>query len=375
MEADLSPLPVLLAKPDDVVLVKKETTDEYIYRLQKTTFKLPRFLVLEDAMKNNSFINSPKNKLMPWGWSPAAHRLLESLKPSCSEAFRNSPISSWKPEYRQIYSKKFAREILQSVAKKIPSDILLPPHLMTEICTTKQDFEELLKKWGKLMVKAPWSSSGRGLQPVTKTPVHPKVWEKLLGVVKEQGYAIAEPFLHKILDMAYQFEIEKGKVRFIGTSFFSTDKKGQYQKSYINGLPADTDASLLQFVDDAQKLVVPVLKQELENSLLSQFYEGFFGVDTLVYLDDNQNFRINPCLEINVRQNMGLLSLKLPQLLPAGKKAAFSTFYQPQTSFRTFAEEMMKKHPPQFTGKVIGSGFFPLTPITEDAAFGAFLQV
>src|SRR5690606_34858012 len=218
MEEDLGALPLFFTKPEDVVLVRKLPPPEYIKILNKASVVVPHFYEIPKALSEPSFLQAPRNLLLPWGWSPAAHRLLNPLKQTCSEKYRNSPVAIWEKEYREIYSKGFALDILR---KLLP---LLPPHLVTEpvqlpqICTTNQQIEALLKKWGRLMVKAPWSSSGRGLQRVTRTPVVPKVWDKLMGIINDQGYAVVEPYLEKVLDMSFQFTLENRKIRFIGIS-------------------------------------------------------------------------------------------------------------------------------------------------------------
>ena len=154
------------------------------------------------------------------------HKLFEPLKESCSEEFKLSPVFSWKPEQKEIYSKKFALNILKQLIRNTTNkNIFLREQDVPEICVSKEAVEKLLIRWGKIMVKAPWSSSGRGLQPVTKTPVHSKVWEKILGVIQNQDYVIVEPFLNKVLDFSFQFEIIKREVKYLGISNFFTDNK------------------------------------------------------------------------------------------------------------------------------------------------------
>jgi hypothetical protein len=240
-------LPLFFARPEDVVLVGKLPPHEYFEHLEKAGITAPSFVKISGIKKDAAFLTSPKNRLLPWGWSPAAHKLLNPLKPSCSKEFHASPVSTWNPVYREIYSRKFALSVLKSVLPMLPEEDLLPRELVPEICTTRHGMEVLIEKWGRLMVKAPWSSSGRGLQPVTKTPVAPKVWEKLLGIVNEQGYAVVEPYLDKVLDMALQFTLLNGKVRYVGLSRFFTDKKGQYQGNYLNGWPETVGQETVTF--------------------------------------------------------------------------------------------------------------------------------
>ncbi len=373
MEEDLATLPLFFARPNDVVLVKKLPPDEYLAWLKQLGIDAPRFFRIKDIPTDKTFLNTKKNRLLPWGWSPAAHRLLDPLKASCSPQFKSSPVSEWKPEYREFYSKKFAIGILKSVINQLPQEKVIPSLLMTEICTTKEELEELIMRWGKLMVKAPWSSSGRGLQPITKTPVVPKVWEKLLGIINEQGYAIAEPYLDKVLDMALQFSLSGGNVQYEGISRFLTDSKGQYMGNFLNGWPGNVEPRAAEFAETISGILVPALNDAFEKSILPECYEGNFGTDTLIFRNGQGNLRINPCLEINVRQNMGLLSLHLEKLLIPGVKGIFKIFFQKGKSFLSFHNEMTAKYPPQFRGNSIESGFFPLTPVDGNTFFGAYI--
>ncbi len=375
MEADLETLPLYFSTPEDVVLVRKAPASAFLDSLDKLSIQAPHFESLHHFSANKAFIEKAKNRLKPWGWSPAVHKLLQPLKPFCSEQFKKSPVSIWRPEYREIYSKKFALDILKQVLPLLPAGQVIEPGMIAKVCTTKQEIEELIKRWGQLMVKAPWSSSGRGLQPVTKTPVVPKVWEKLLGMVKEQGCVIVEPLLPKVMDMSLQFEITFKSIRYVGISRFMTDQKGQYQGNYLNGWPETFDKQEIIFAEMMAGQLAPILAQVLEKSKLAECYEGNFGVDTLIYKDPQGILRINPCLEINVRQNMGLLSLTLEKILPPNVKGIYRTWFDKSSNFLTFSEAMTKQHPAHFGTGSLMSGYFALTPANHNTLFGAYLMV
>lgn len=375
MEVDLSALPLFFGRKDDYVLVSRIPSSEFIASLQQIDIEIPNFILKTDAVNNRQFAGLPKNKLLPWGWSPAAHKFLAPFKESCSHEFQQSPVFYWKPEHREITSRKFAAEILKKLQTSVKADYILPVELSPKICTTQNDFENAVELWGNVMIKAPWSSSGRGLQPITKTPVHPKVWEKVMGIVKEQGYAIAEPLLNKVFDLAFQFEIKKGKVEFLGISNFCTNKKGQYESNYLNGLPLTLEKHLFEFVGFVTREIRQPLINTIESSEMANFYEGVFGVDTLIYADEKNRLKINPCLEINVRHTMGLLALRLEKFIHQNKRGIYRTYFQPGTSFYTFKKEMEKNHPLKIFENKIESGFFALTEATEDSLFGAYIFV
>ena len=375
MEDDMSSLPLFFGKKDDYVLVKHLPSDDFISTLKQLGVESPKFILKAEAFNKSEFVNLSKNRLLPWGWSPAMHKLFSPLKVSCSKEFKQSVVADWKPEHRELTSRKFASEILFQLLPRISSEIIIPESHLPKICTSQTDFEMAIKQWGEIMVKAPWSSSGRGLQPITKTPVHPKVWEKVLGIIKEQGYAIAEPYLKKEFDFSFQFEIKQGKVQFLGISNFSTNKKGQYEGNFLNGLPAELDKNVQEFTEAAiDKIRNPLIKL-LENSKLAIYYEGVFGIDTLVFLDENNQLKINPCLEINLRHTMGLLSLKLEKLVNKNKKGLYRTYFQPGTSFYAFKNEMERKYPLKISEGKIESGFLALTDAQKDTLFGAYILV
>ncbi len=375
MEFDLCALPLFFAKKGDFVLVDKIPSEEFIESLRKIDIAIPNFILKIDTVNNPHFMGLPKNKLQPWGWSPAVHKFLSPFKQSCSVEFRQSPVFNWKPEHREITSRKFAAAIQKQLQATLNADYILPGELTPKVCTTQNDIETSIGHWGNVMIKAPWSSSGRGLQPITKTPVHQKVWEKIMGIVKEQGYVIAEPYLNKALDLAFQFELNRGKVEFLGISNFCTNKKGQYEGNLLYGLPKNIEKRFLEFADFAAGEICQPLINAIETSEMAIFYEGVFGVDTLIYTDKKNALKINPCLEINVRHTMGLLALRLEKLICQNKQGVFRTYYQPGTSFYAFKKEMGGKYPLKISENKIEAGFFALTEAAEDSLFGAYLLV
>jgi hypothetical protein len=375
MEEDLGALPLYFARQKDIVLVKKMPPEQFISRMKNFGFKVPEFFPVQQIGRNKTFAGRPKNRLLPWGWSPAAHRLLEPLKHSCSAEFMKSPVAKWKAGLRDLYSRKFAREILVSLLQELPSEFMIQNHMLPEVCTSVKQIEELQSRWGKIMVKAPWSSSGRGLQPLTKTPVVPKVREKLQGIINDQAYAMAEPLLNKQLDMALLFELHKGKVQYLGVSRFFTDRKGRYEGNYLNGWPSEINSAVVKSAEMMLQLLPVPVASVVEAGKLANSYEGNFGVDTLIFTDTEGVVRINPCLELNLRLTMGLLSLRLEKMIVPGKKGIYKIWYHSEKSYLHFVQEMEQKYPLIFNGTLIESGFFSLLPVDKGTLFGAYIFV
>lgn len=375
METDLDILPMFFASSGDFVLVEYLPSKTHLEKLSKLGIEIPRFTRKKDAFTDINFQTHEWNTLKPWGWSPATHKLLHPFKNSCSDDFINSPVSNWKPEYRELYSKKFSLDILTRMLDEFPRKNYIPKDLKAVVCVNREEVETLISKWGKVMVKAPWSSSGRGLQPITKTPVHTKVWEKILGIIKDQGYIMVEPLLDKKLDIAFQFKAENHRISFVGISNFTADSKGRYIGNNLNGLPDEMDPRLVEFARNVPQFVVEPLIRILGNSKIAESYEGFFGVDALIYEDESGNLRINPCLEINLRYNMGLLSIQLETFLLPGKKGIYRTWFEPGRMYLDFKNQMEEKYPIRLNRQRLEAGFLSLTDPNAESRFGAYILI
>jgi len=375
MESDLATLPMYFSQKNDVVLVDKLPGEKFIQSFNRLDFEMPEFVLKNEIQKNNLFLISPVNAAIPWGWSPAAHKLFDPLKPLCSLQFRESPVFRWLPEHREISSRKFAASILQDLSEKIPKDWIQFDTQFPKICFSKPDVERAIGTWKEIMLKAPWSSSGRGLQPITKLPVHEKVWEKINAIINDQGFVMAEPLFKKVHDMAFLFELKKGKCLLIGRSHFFTNSKGQYEGNWLNGLPENFNKTVSDFISGVSLPITEAIQNCIEKSSMAENYEGVFGVDTLIYTDDDGTLKINPCLEINTRHTMGMLAIQLEKLIAPGANGIFKTFYQPGRLFAAYKKDMEQKHPLKIENGKITSGFFALTPAGNCETFGAFLII
>jgi hypothetical protein len=300
--------------------------------------------------------------------------LLNPLKIYCSPEFNKSPVFQWLPEHRAISSRKFATSVLGQLSEILPKKWIPYNHQIPKICFSKRDVEQAIETWGKTMLKAPWSSSGRGLQPITKLPVHEKVWEKINAIINDQGFVMAEPLLNKIHDMAFLFELKKGVCALVGISHFFTNSKGQYEGNWLNGLPESFDKTVSSFISKVSEPLIESLVRCIEKSSMAIHYEGVFGVDTLIYSDDGK-LKINPCLEINARYTMGMVAIQLEKLIAPGEKGIFKTYYQPGQLFANFTMQMEQKHPLKIQHGKISSGFLALTPANNAEAFGAYLVI
>lgn len=226
-------------------------------------------------------------QICPWGWSPAIVRQLEQ-----AGVPRELMPSNEELEYLRHLS---SRNNTVTIQQELGID--------AKVCNSIQDIQECQRQWGELILKSPWSSSGKGIM-FTSLPV----WERWAGnVLRLQHSVIAERLLPRQQDFALEFEMTPEGVRYLGLSVFNTDEFGRYQGN-IHG----TEQEKLKHLGikvfptitggDWQGLI------DWYSRRLSAFrYQGPVGIDMMVLQDGS----ICPCIEINWRMTMGMVSLFL----------------------------------------------------------------
>lgn len=243
----------------------------------------------------------------PWGWSMATKERYLKMNIAAHEL----PDDEWLEEVRRLSNRKWAAEYYHRLTERLNEwRGQLVPCRVRYVC----DSGELETAGGPLMVKTPWSSSGRGNFIVDDTPArhptgNPAVRQRIEASIREQGGVVAEPFYtDKALDFAMEFRVESGTadgrealVRFIGYSVFSTDETGHYGGNYV-----ESQEELLRRIDLPRPLLQTLIDYHCE-ALSRLPYRGPVGIDMMRLADG----RVHPCVEINFRMTMGLLALQL----------------------------------------------------------------
>jgi len=375
-EDELSTLPWVLADSKDIILADKVPSQQFTDQLETAGFRLPNFLPLESALSEATFISVEKGFLSPWGWSPAAHKLISPLKSGCCPEFLNSPVAEWRDVHRELYSRKTALTILQRIINENHSEHILSLTDVPEICTNHEQVIALQHKWGKVVVKAPWSSSGRGLQILRPNEYNQTNRQVITGYLKQQGFVILEPWHNKVLDLSFQFfSFGNGKIDYRGLTTFSTDHSGRYIGNYLQELPPDLTRELKEFLSENLGDVKTGLHQVLESSNYSTDYYGWFGVDAIIFKSPDGKLKFHPCLEINCRFTMGAIALNLRTHLAEQSIGEFRITHGKEGYFAQFCEEKTRMEPLIVDNGEIVSGFLPLTPPLPENGFGAYISV
>jgi len=373
MERDLAILPFIFATENDFVITETKLSGKYIEQLNNWGFKVPGFCTLSEleSMTTDSF-----EAICPWGWSPAAHFKLKKLKEKCSEKFKSNPSYNWQQTHQLLFERSTSLNILNDILTNNQQPWFINKSLTGVKVTGLYEIEKLMKEHQSLVVKAPLSSSGRGIQIIRSKTLNNSNQAWISGVLKQQNYLIAEPYLEKLADFSFQFQItESAEIDYLGVTFFETNSNGQYKGTLINTSLADIfpDENLKELEEMISK-TAKIIGEELKSSVYSKVHRGFLGIDAMVFRNENQ-IMIQPCIEINCRMNMGILTILLQNYIQREAKGKFELFYGQKGNFEIFAEREHKLNPPVIVNGKINAGFFPLVEPTHHQKFGAYFLI
>lgn len=303
LRADLGFIPALWADNADLVLVDDvETAEEAVRHVKKFAHAVQ--FVSKDDLRKLDFSSFSDFKVEPWGWDSAIRHQLVKANESL-EAVIPSELSI--AAMRKMSNRRFAAE------KVLPRLCALDDRLVGEsrYCATIDVALDCLQKNCGVVLKSPWSSSGRGVRYVESSTAteHQMGWMK--NVIAQQGSIMVEPRYNKVLDFGMEFRAgDDGTVEYCGLSLFET-RNGAYVGSVL-ATEADKRDMLSQYVDMD---LLDGVKENLQAVLCSEMagiYTGAFGVDMMAVAKNNgSGFLLHPCVELNLRRTMGHVALAL----------------------------------------------------------------
>ena len=308
LRADLGFLPVLWANEGDVVLVDNVEYAEKEWR--NVQRRISRSLGPGHCNSNlarfGTYTNAPREVLSSipqeevgisvWGWDKALKAQLKRRGVTDSLL----PTDAQLENIRQLSHRRTAAWLLPQLQSSYTVGEAFE-------CREASEVESLLAKYGQVVMKAPWSSSGRGLRflSVEQTPFSMQAgWFN--NVIARQGSVMVEPLYHKVKDFGMEFYADSmGQIRFEGLSLFHT-----VNGAYVGNILATENAKRnlisryipVEWVDDVQ--------QEICRVLNLKGYEGPFGIDMMI-VASNDGCLLHPCIEINLRRTMGHVALSL----------------------------------------------------------------
>ena len=314
------------------------------------------------CLKDLSPLPFENMEITPWGWNVSLRKQLLNK----GVASTLLPTTQELAEYRELSGRDKDTEILRSLQ---PST-----GFTAEVIDNIEKCREYAHKNPRCIFKAPWSGSGKGLL---------WCWGKYddksdgwcLRVIKEQGFVIATPIYEKVQDFAIEYYSDgSGNILFVGYSLFSTNTKGAYQGNILQSEEMHRK-TLSQHISLQELDTTDTLLREKLSTTYGYKYKGYIGVDMIICRTNDGEYALHPCVEVNMRMNMGVLSTILAnRFLAEGSKAIFFIDYYPTCEdLQSFITRTSKENPLIIENKKIASGFMPLVPIDKGNNYIAYI--
>lgn len=276
--------------------------------------------------------------------------------------------------YAHLCNRQTAAICLRSLFQFLPS---LNKKLLPRFRSSIQEIETILHEEQEVfLLKAPYSSSGRGLLRVAnKLRATDKQW--ISGILKKQGNISIELFLDKQLDFALEFfSTGKGNIFYEGLSLFHTTKQGKYLGNTLN-TQEKIEKQITSFISqDLLNRVRDALSYILQDTI-SYLYEGYLGIDMMIYKDLAGTFHLHPCVEINMRHTMGIVALFFSnKYLAETSEGILRIEYYP-TSQEAYQKHLTleKTYPVHVEDGKIQSGYLALCPVTKQNKYLAYVNI
>ena len=294
LRADLGFVPAIWAAANDFVLVENvEDAERRFLRLTRRPFG--RFIA-KDLLCKLQF-----SAVDVWGWDLAIRAYL--LRWGVEAVVM--PTVTQIDAIRQLSHRRHAMQLLESL--QMPGTIG---------CASETDQMDIiadrLHRGEHLVVKAPWSSSGRGVRFMEgDMNIYDKGWVR--HVIEKQGSVMVEPYYNKVKDFGMEFVSDgKGLVSYVGLSLFQTSNG-----AYTGNILASEDEKEHMISRYISVDLLKAIRQKictLMGVLLKDRYAGAFGIDMMVVRrDDGDGFLLHPCVEINLRRTMGHVAISLTE--------------------------------------------------------------
>ena len=356
LATDLALLPLWYAPDGERIIADGAINANYISALKSI---LPIHSRVVPFSEISSFSSE---KIVPWGWNPLLRNRL--MKAGVSK--ESLPSMDDLALLRDYSGRQHAARLLHE---------LLPQNDV--FCGDARFFTELSEVVaylsscpGDKVLKMPNSGSGKGLIWI-KGEITDKQTDWCRRVIDTQGGVVAESVYDKQIDLAMEFFGDKGKVNFECYSLFRSALSGAYiENRLISDEMIENEVS--KFIDLS---VLYQLREQLTDRLTQYFpkYEGFMGVDLMI-CRDKERFRLHPCVEVNMRMNMGLVARHFfDRFVDDGSEGIYHiSYFKRNGEALNFETEQQKKSPLQIKDEKIHSGFLALTPVVENTHYVAW---
>lgn len=363
MASELALLPMWYAEEGSAVLAPSAYNLGYVKKIQE-------LLGLSvDLMTEPELAIEPNLDIRPWGWDVALRKRLSGL--GMDEALL---LSMEQLDGLREYSHR-------SKAVSLLPELQLNEYFCGEsyYLKTQEEWKTFVEERECCLLKAPLSGSGKGLN-WCKGIFTPFISGWCTRVAASQGGIIAEPIYNKVEDFAMEFYSDgTGEVTFMGYSLFYTGKSGMYEGNRL----LSNEAIWKQLSQYVPSKVLTDLENCLKyrlSALVGTVYKGYLGVDMMICrFPENEKpvFRIHPCVEINLRMNMGVVARFLyDRYVRSGSTGRFVIDYHPSEGEALQEHERMSAtYPLEIREGRVYSGYLPLVHVHRRSCYRAWIWV
>ena len=238
-------------------------------------------------------------RIHPWGWDATLrHQLL-----ACGVSSDFLPTEEDLDWIRRLSHRRVTIQVHEALdMPAVPCPVEL---------ASLQDIVAFMNRHPGCYLKMPWSGSGKGIYRVIDPHGDKHVLHWIEGALRRQGSLLCEVGLNRVQDFAVECECRDGKTLLTGYSVFDSDFHSQFSTGRV-APREELHHSLLAQYSDLDMVVDGVLKA-LEK-IIATHYNGPLGVDMMLYRHPDGHIAINPCVEINLRMTMGMVTAAMGDL-------------------------------------------------------------
>ena len=229
----------------------------------------------------------------PWGWDATLrHQLVQvGVSPDCL------PSDEQLDWIRRLSHRRISIAIHQALGNAFST-------CPVELSTVDEVTSFMLHHPG-CYLKMPWSGSGKGIYRVIDPQGDNHVPRWIDGALKRQGSLLCEVGLDKVQDFAIECNCRDGHTMLIGYSLFDSDFHSQFGSGRVAPMD-ELHVMLLRLYPGLDPVIAQVLMTI--DDLIAPHYNGYLGVDMMLYRDSDGNMALNPCVEVNLRMTMGMVT-------------------------------------------------------------------
>lgn len=352
MMQDLSELMLLLAEPGDYVwLPRAQGFVQVIDHLGRSVDQ-PRLL--------------PELLLTPWAIEP---HLLERISREATDLGLRLRLPRLSSAYLELSHRRSATSLLAYLDEYGVPCAHLSPIWIAPTDLAHAEIVRAIELLGigsslrDLIVKRPYTSSGRGVQRLSPPVAEARLRQLTTVCLRSDGISL-EPRLEVLQDWAAEYHCCAGEVHYVGLSKFVNHHGSQ---GYAGNL-LESEAALEHEL--AEQIGKEYLAKVIEGhsrflaSRLADSYDGYIGIDMMLYLDEQREIRLHPAVEINARCTMGVLAQRAYQrYFTPQRQGLYRLLYAP----RPQVYELYSEH------LACPKDYIPLTHPDPEATYYAYL--